>query len=700
MVPSQLRRVRVCRRIQRIWLICVRGPVKAKRKLHMSHYPHLLSPIRIGNVVLKNRMVATNALPHFLQGPETFPTDQVIEHVAGLARNGAAIVQFADWTNPRQRESFNPDGKCFPMYDLTDPSVHNYICQLSEAVHFYGAKLSLAIMEFGPKGYEICDMPALDPDYEIDMTDLAGMARVMSKLFKNDHGPSQAMTPETMQETADKVAARCKFYQDLGFDMCSLHMSYRLTMLGQFLSPLTNQRTDDYGGGIENRARFPLAVCRRIKEICGEDFLIEIQISGEEEGGTTLEETVALAKLGEGVVDILQLRAPNADLSHPIGYNSGEHAPITLPYAAAVKESGAKVLVEPIGGFQDPDDMEQYLAAGKADLFGMARAFICDFHYYEKIWQGRADEIVPCIRCNKCHVPSLTGNWVSICSVNPVMGLATRMPLMVTAPKAKLKVAVIGSGPAGMEAAIVAAERGHDVTLYEKDSSLGGQLRIADASVPKWPVRNFKNYLSRQLYKRGVKVLLNTTATPELIRDGGYDAVLVGIGAIPHIPDIPGADAGFVHTPIGVYGDHESLGRRVVVVGGSETGTETGMYLAENGHEVVVLTRQDRLAYDATPIHYVEMVRHAWEQLKDFSFITHATTTAIGKGKVAYRDADGSEHTLECDGVVLAGGMDPCYDEALKFHGTAGRFFMIGDCSEVGSVQTSIRSGFAAASQL
>ncbi|MBN1631955.1 MAG: FAD-dependent oxidoreductase, partial [Thermoleophilia bacterium] len=634
------------------------------------------------------------------QGPETFPNDQVIEHLAGLARNGAGIVQFADWANQEQRIAFNPDGKRFPMYDLEDPSVHNYLCQLSAAVHFYGAKMCLALMEFGPKGYEIVDSPPLDPAFKVDMTDIAGMSRVVAKLFKNDHGPARAMTEETMRQMADDIAQKCKFYQSLDFDMCTLHMSYRLTMPGQFLSPITNVRTDQYGGGIENRARFPLAICRRIKEVCGEDFLVEIQISGEEEGGTTLDETITLAKMCEGAVDILQVRAPNADLSHPIGYNSVDHAPMTLPYAAAVKESGAKVVVEPIGGFQDPDDMDEYIRTGKADLIGMARPFICDPHYYEKIWQGRPDDIVPCIRCNKCHVPSLEGHWLSVCSVNPEMGLATRMHLMAPPSKQKLKVAVVGGGPAGMKAALVATERGHDVTLYEKSASLGGQLRIADHSAGKWPVRNFKNYLARQLYKRGVKVLLNTEATPDLIREGGYDAVLVGAGAAPNIPAIPGAGADFVRSPISVYGDHESLGKKVVVVGGSETGTETGMYLAENGHEVVVLTRQDRLAYDATPIHYVEMVRHAWQQLEGFSFITHAATTAIEKGKVTYRDADGAEHTIECDDVVLSGGMRPLYDEALEFHGSADRFFMIGDCTEVGSIQTCMRSALGAASQL
>lgn len=666
----------------------------------MSHYDHILSPLRIGNVVLKNRMIAANSLPHFLQGPESFPAESVIDHVAGLARNGAAIVAFADWSNPKQRVAFNEDGRRFPAYDLTDPSVHNYLSQLADAVHFYGSKISLAVMHFGPHHYEVCDSPGIGPDFVVDLTDLHAMATVMSQLFKGDTGPSQAMTEEAMEEMAEEIAERAKLYQSFGFDMITLHMAYRTAMLGQFLSPLTNKRTDDYGGSLENRARFPLAVCRRIKEVCGKDFLVEVQISGEEAGGTSLDDTIAFANLAEGLIDILQLRAGDGSLSHPIGYNSADGEPLTLRYAKAIKESGANILTAPIGGFQDPAQNDAYIAAGWTDLIAMARAFICDPDYYQKIYEGRGADVVPCIRCNKCHVPSLSGPWVSVCSVNPVMGMAHRIGRMVSEPDAKLKVAVIGGGPAGMEAAIVAAGRGHDVTLYEKSGYLGGQLRVADISSSKWPLKKFKDFLVRQLDKGGVTVAMNTQATPELIREGGYDAVLAAVGAVPHIPDVPGADGDFVRTPLSVYQDHNVLGRRVVVVGGSQTGTETGMYLAENGHQVTVLTRQDRLASDATPVHYVEIVRDAWEAMDNFAYVTRATTTSIRPGQVTYRDAEGVEQTIEADDIVLCGGMAPLHDEALEFYGTAGRFFLIGDCSGVGSVQTCIRSGFAAASQL
>jgi 2,4-dienoyl-CoA reductase-like NADH-dependent reductase (Old Yellow Enzyme family)/thioredoxin reductase len=666
----------------------------------MSHYSHLLSPLRVGNVFLKNRMVAANALPHFLQGPESFPAEPVIDHIAGLARNGAAMVTFADWFDQRQRTFFNPDGKRFPMYDPKDPSVENYLSQMADAVHFYGSKIALAIMHFGPAGYEIVDTPAMDTDFSIDMTDIGGMANRLSQLWKGDFGAAKQITEEKMAEMADEIAERCKWYQNLGWDAASLHMSYRMTMPGKFLSAITNTRTDEYGGSMQNRARFPLAICRRIKEVCGQDFLVEVQISGEEEGGTTLAETIEFAQLCDGVVDILQVRAGDADLGHPTGWNSAAGEPLTLQYAKAIKASGARVLVEPIGGFQDPVANDEYIASGKADMIGMARAFICDFDYYEKIVEGRADEIVPCIRCNKCHVPSLTGPWVSVCSVNPRMGVAHRMGRLAPDPTATLKVAVVGGGPAGMEAAILARGRGHDVTLFEKTDYLGGQLRIADASGAKWPLKAFKDYLVRQLYKSGATVLLETPVTPETIKEGGFDAVFVSVGAKPKIPAIPGADGDFVHTPVSVYGDHESLGKRVIVVGGSETGTETGMYLAEHGHDVTVLTRNSRLAYDATPVHYVEMVRHVWERMENFHYLTDVVTTSVAKGTVTYKGPDGVEKTLEADDMVLSGGMEPRYDEAVAFFGSADRFFLIGDCSGVGSVQTCMRTALGAVSQL
>jgi NADPH-dependent 2,4-dienoyl-CoA reductase/sulfur reductase-like enzyme len=247
---------------------------------------------------------------------------------------------------------------------------------------------------------------------------------------------------------------------------------------------------------------------------------------------------------------------------------------------------------------------------------------------------------------------------------------------------------------------MVAAERGHKVTLYEKNDFLGGQLRHTDFASFKWPLRKLKDYLIRQMYKAGVQVLLNTRATPEMIKAKGYDAILVAIGADPFIPDIPGAKSSNVLAPIFVFGN-ETVGTNVVVIGGGkQIGTETGMYLAQKGHKVTVLTEEKSLATDANQVHFIDSLRSAWEALHTFSYVTEVTATRISEGKVFYKDATGAENSIQADSVVIYAGRKPRQDEALKFYGSAERFFAIGDCRAQGDVRICMRNAFAAASQI
>jgi 2,4-dienoyl-CoA reductase-like NADH-dependent reductase (Old Yellow Enzyme family)/thioredoxin reductase len=646
-----------------------------------NRYSHLLSPLKIGNVVLKNRMLFTNALPHFLQGPETFPSDAVISFYSNIARNGAAVVTCIPGGDIKPRKGLMGDFPHNLMLDIEDPAVQNCFSMMADAIHFYDSKAMVSIKASEPKEFDISDRPASDP----------------GEIFPK---PSRKEIPiRLIQEMIINTVNRAKLYQSLGFDMISIHMSYRSSIMANVLSPAINKRTDQYGGSVENRARINLELCRAIKKACGQDFIIEAQLSGEDgPDGYTLADTIAYAKIWEDVVDIIQLRGYDGSTAHPTGFNSQKIYPLTLHYAQAIKEAGVKMITAPVGGFQDLDLNEEYIATGKTDMIAMARGFICDSEYGKKAYEGRGEDVVPCIRCNKCHVLSMTGPWNSICSVNPTVGIAHRVNRMIDPPGTSRKIAIIGGGPAGMKAAIIAAERGHKVTLYEKNYFLGGQLRHADFASFKWPLRNFKDYLIRQLYKAGVEVLLSTEVTPGIIKAKGYDVVIVAAGAEPITPDIPGANGNNVWKPIDVYGKDQSLGKNVVVIGGAQIGVETGMYLAENGHKVTVLTRQKELATDATPIHYREIFEEAWKALDNFSYITEATTTAISNEKVTYVDAKGKEKFIKTDSVVVSAGLSPRHDEALKFYGTAERFFIIGDCRAVSSVQACMRSAFATAS--
>ena len=396
----------------------------------MKKYAHVLSPIQVGNLVLKSRFVSGNSLPHFLQGPEPYPAESVINHVVSCARNGAAIVTFADWTNMNQRTSFNEDGRRFPMFNLDgDPSVENYLCQLADQVHYYGSYISLAIMPFTPPDpmYDVYAVPAVDMSGATGTNFRDGQVDYNVGVMMRGGRAAKELTHEMIRDIIESSARRIARYKALGFDMCTLHFAYRATLFSRFLSPITNKRTDEYGGPIENRARFLLELCGRIKELCGKDFPIEVQITPEEPGGTTLEETIRLAKRAEGLADIFQFRASDANRNHPTGYNSRLHKYDTLDACAAVRASGTSILCEPMGGFQDLMDCEEIIASGQADLIGAARAFFVDPDYYRKAKEGRGEDVLPCVRCNKCHVPSLTGPWLSFCTVNPEIGLAHKL---------------------------------------------------------------------------------------------------------------------------------------------------------------------------------------------------------------------------------------------------------------------------------
>ncbi|RPJ59532.1 MAG: FAD-dependent oxidoreductase, partial [Dehalococcoidia bacterium] len=501
-------------------------------------------------------------------------------------------------------------------------------------------------------------------------------------------------------QIADEYADQAVLMKALGFDMVLLLMQYRVPLMARFLSPITNKRTDRYGGSLENRARFPLMVADRIKHKCGKDFLIEASISGCEPfpGGYTLDDAIEYARMFAGHIDLLQIRAGDQDASHPTGF-SPERTPC-LYMAEAIKKSDAQIAVATIGGYLDLGICENIIATGKADFIAMARSWISNPDYGLKAYEGRGEDVVPCIRCNRCHISSSTDPLVSVCSVNPVWGMEHRIERMIVPPDGKKKVAVVGGGPGGMEAALVVASRGHQVVLYEKSDSLGGLLKTSNYPSFKWPLKAFKNHLVHKIEKSNIKVYLNTKATPEMLSKEKYDAIFAALGSEPIVPDIPGVIGSNVFFAKDVYGNEAILAERVVIIGGGETGVETGMYLAENGHQVTVLESGDMLASKSPPVHFYSMFHEAWEKLANFKYILNARGNGIGPGKVTYMDADNMEHTIEVGSIVIAVGMKPMDDLAMTFYGTGDRFFMVGDCCGAGNVQKTMRSAFSTGSMI
>jgi len=624
-----------------------------------NRYSHLLSPIQIRNVIVKNRMInRAGAPPHFLQGPETYPAEALRCYYSTMAR-GAAIIspRFGGGGGPgsgtTSHKGLTGDSAHMAIFDSSDPSVQNYIDQIIEGIHSMGSLVSGGGMGGGPGGG-------------------AG-------------GSDQS--PKKMIEAA---VTQAKMLEDQGYDVMGA----------------MGARNIKDKSAVDQAIEQMLAIQRATNLIITMSVMVKHpDLRPETNDGSSkqlmsLEDAIATANAFDGAADILMVTIGSGMGSHPTNWNMEKGKPMTLSICRAIKDSGVKMLIAPNGGYHDPDLNEQYIAGGKCDMVVMARAWNADDEYGKKIYDGRGDDVAPCLMCNKCHGLSMNGPWATVCSVNPRLGLASTVKT-ISAPAFSKKVAVIGGGPAGMKAAITAAERGHKVTLYEKSDSLGGLLKHADYSPFKWTLKDYKDYLIRQVKKSGVDVQLNTAATPEMIKGKGYDAVIAALGAEPVTPKFQGSDAKNVWKAMDVYGKEKELGKDVVFIGGGEYGVETAMYIAKAGHNVMVLTSgKELLRLDR--VHYPEFIIDAYDQMTNFDYITEAIATRISDGKVFYKDASGNEKSVQADSVVIYGGLKSRTVEAVKFSSSAGKaFYAVGDCTtKGGNVQKTIRSAYFAAAQI
>ena len=262
--------------------------------------------------------------------------------------------------------------------------------------------------------------------------------------------------------------------------------------------------------------------------------------------------------------------------------------------------------------------------------------------------------------------------------------------------KAK-KVAVIGGGPAGIQAAMSAQSQGHTVHLFEKTDRLGGLLTHCDTVAFKWPLRDYRDFIVRKIQENSaISIHMNCAPTPEELEQQGFEVVIAALGSRPLVPPIPGVETAGVVFGKDVFGHEDRLGQRVVIIGGGEIGVECGIQLCRKGHIVTVIEMADMLAREANHGHYYSMVKAAWEKEPNFTGLTSATCTAMTADSVTYQDADGVSHTISCDSIVLSAGMQSNTAEALSYAGVGSQFRLIGDCQKPASVQQAVRSGWTA----
>ena len=553
-------------------------------------------------------------------------------------------------------------------WDASDPDAQNYMAQLADAVHFYGARAHGAVMIF--------------TGFDVDASPSPGKREI---------------TAEELYDIIEKYSDLAKHMADCGFDGTYIHMSYRMVITGRLMSPITNHRTDEFGGSFENRIRFSLELCRRIKEKCGQDFTIEASVSGHdmEPDGWSLDDTVAFARAAEGLIDILTIRSMEVDNQHPTGF-AKSRTPF-LYMADYIKKAGVKQAIAASAGFFDPDDCEQALAEGKADLISMARAYISNPYYGRLLYEGRAEDIVPCLRCNKCHQPN---HQLTVCVVNPRFGSEKTIDKRIMPVTRQKTVAIIGGGPAGMKAALVAAERGHQVTVFEKGDHLGGMIDHSRYAAFKWPMLNLLHYFERKCAESpNITVRLNCAPEPEWLEQQNYDVVMAATGSVPIVPPIPGIDSAIPATQ--AFGNEETLAEDIVIIGGGEIGVETGLHLAQKGKNVTVIEMKDIVAEEANRGHYYSMFIAAVEEYEEnLKIILRATCTGISATGVTYRDESGIEHTVQAGTVLLAAGMKSDISGAERYMNCGKQFFAIGDCGQMGNLQTAIRSAFCIANTI
>ena len=654
----------------------------------MNKYPHMFAPLTIKGTTFKNRVMAAPMTTDRTVYPGGTPTQECINGYETRARGGVSAVTVTETFVDFDRGARHDHSIDFVREKQMSVYHLEALFVLSEAIKAHGAVASVEFNHIGEVNH-----PA---------TISSGRNPIGPTGFVREDGVVvEEMDEAMMHEVADEFANACAVAQANGFDMVMLHGGHGW-LLGQFVSPLTNKRTDQYGGSLENRARFPLMVLDRIREVCGKNLLIEYRLSGAERvpGGLEIDEAAEFAKLIQDRVDIIHVTSglyhnhvvskAFSSMFHPHGCN--------LDLAEKIKKA-VNIPVTAVGGFNSPEQIEEAIASGKCDFVALGRQMLADPQFVNKVATGREDEISPCLRCS-CFNPLASDPNQRVhsepfqCTVNPYSMRELRMQWAPPVRRAGQKVLVVGGGPGGMYAALTAAERGHDVTLMEKSDRLGGVLWYTDEDCHKADMRRFRESLALRTRRAGVKVVTGVTVTKEIIEEFQADAVILAIGADPVVPGIPGLKE-HAHHALYAYSNPESIGKRVVMIGGGLIGVECSMHLADKyGCQVQVIEMLDDYCRDAYMSH-----RQAIDLFmpKTVSIKCGVACTEVRPDGISYKEKDGTIKSIEADTVLFAIGMRAKLGEVEELMKANANTRIIGDCKKPAKIMQAIRDGMMAA---
>ena len=645
----------------------------------MGSYDMLLKPLKIGSVTLKNRMVSAPTSCAELGPNERYSEDNYAYYKLKAA-GGCAMVVVGDVIVD------NSTGRSHPQQvGLDDPGAIPYLVKMADTIHSGGALASVEI----DHGGAMCDEDLIDREHAFGpsaMVDAWG-------------DQIDEMTKDDMEYIARKFGEGAAIIKDCGFDMVMIHCGHGW-LLHQFLSPLTNKRTDEFGGSIENRMRFPLMVVDSVRKAVGRNFPIDIRISGAERtpGGYGIEDGIRIAEMLDGKVDMIHVSAGtqydpySAVLMHPgIFQKPGENSNL----AREIKKH-VKTPVCSVGAFSDPDFMENFLEEGGADCIAMGRELLADPFFPKKVARGEIGKIRPCIRCGECQ-SGMMKNGCMRCTVNPLIGREDDFFHPIPVLK-KRKVLIVGGGPGGMEAAIEAYNRGHEVVLCEKGSKLGGALYYADGADFKALMKQYRDSQIRKVQELPIKIRLNTCVDAKVVEEEKPDVMIIAVGAKPLILPVPGIKEGVEDGSI-LFGaditDNTPLGDNVVIIGGGLIGCETAVHTGRMGHHTTIIEMRDDVAVDCGRMHRLNLL-HQMDVLDNLDKALGMACTKVEKGAVYAKDADGKEVRYPADTVILAAGLVSDTKTVDSLMGLVPETYIIGDAMRARKVGNATRDAYDA----
>lgn len=665
-----------------------------KKLYYQEKYPHLFEPLYVGKnkIEIKNRIFAGPMGGAQMNDADGVINQMGVDYYGKRAKGGYGAVAI-----PMEI----PRGGGHPCTLSLDEDILGFakMHNLQNVVHAYRSKSFCEIYHPG-----ICMLPKpgrtiLGP---VDMVYQGHQIKGMDE--------------EDMEAVAQLYAEASFQCKRAGFDGIMFHCAHGW-LINNFLSPLTNTRTDQYGGSVENRCRFPKMVLKSIREAVGDDMLIELRINGSDKmaGGIEKEEAAEQILIFEEFVDLAhiscgtRLDATGRPKMHPTCYIPDAH---NVPDADYIKKKGVKIPIGAVGSIHDPELAESLIAEGKIDYIVMGRQTVADYQWPNKVKEGREKDIRPCIRCDFCLDGGRRGaltkevnvkkdsTYDAHCAVNPVHAQGANKLRFIEPNVPQKKVGVIGGGIAGMQGALAAAEQGHLVTLYEKSDVLGGQTNLYGEVIWfKKYINKLREYFIAQVSKNtNITILLNTEATAKMIEKEEYDALIVAVGASQIVPPIKGIDGANVIMAWDALQREDHFGKSIVLVGGGAVGCEIGIHFAGLGHHVTIVEMGEWFAATAQISERMSMEEEMNKYHIDLRLETKVTE--ITTDGVKTLDKNGTERFINADNVIICAGTKANKELRDTFKGLAFDVINVGDCLKAADIRAAVETAWNAGSLL